>query len=118
MKWFDDQRGLLFELRDRLYRHIQQGVVDPDVDAAYWRLDRVLDGRGFPTEESCRAAVFEAREVLMRLEPEARKAIPLPVRAITKDNHDAMMGTPGQGQTRSMSAEEYQQMIKEAQGDV
>jgi hypothetical protein len=54
----------------------------------------------------------------MRLEPEARKAIPLPVRSITKDDHDAMMGTPGQGQTRSMSAEEYQQMIREAQGDV
>lgn len=115
MKWLADQRELLFELRDRLYRHIQQGVMDPDVDAAYWGLERLIDGRGFPTEESYRAGVFEAREVLMRLEPEARKPIAMPVRAISKADHDEMLGSPGQGQTRPMSAEEYQRIMEEAQ---
>lgn len=91
----------------RLYRHIQQGAVDPDLDAAYWTVERAMMNKA-----SADVAIRYATEVLDRVEPAARKPVDLPVRAVSKSEHDSMFG---ERQTVSLTAEEYQRMIKEAQ---
>ena len=100
----------LLVLRTKLYGYLQQGLVHPDVDAAYWMIDRALQGK-----VNAETALRYAKETLEGLEP--RKPVVLATRTLTKEEHDALMG--GEAKTsRGLSAEEYQRMMEEAQGDV
>ena len=99
--------GKLKDVLTRLYRHIQQGNVDPDLDAAYWTVERAMMGRA-----SADVAIRYATEVLERVDPGVRKPVDLPVRAVSKSEHDAMFG---EKTTTTLTPEEYQRMIKEAQ---
>ena len=103
------ERRELLELRTRLYGHLQQGMMNPDVDAAYWTVDRALAGKA-----SVDAAIRYARETLEAAVPlEERPRVELKTRTLTKAEHDAMM--EGKEPSRGVSREEYERMMREAQ---
>ena len=102
-----DEYRELREMLTRLYRHIQQGAMDPDLDGAYWTVERAMMGRA-----AADVAKRYATEVLDRVEPQSRKPVDMPVRAVSKSEHDAMFG---EKTTTTLTPEEYQRMIKEAQ---
>jgi hypothetical protein len=98
-------RDELLVLRTKLYGYAQQGLVNPDVDAAYWMVDRALAGKA-----SADAAVRYAKETLEGLEP--RKPVELKTRTLTKAEHDALLDGPA---PKSVSKEDYERMMREAQ---
>jgi len=99
------ERRELLELRTRLYGHLQQGMMHPDVDAAYWTVDRALAGK-VSVDLACRYA----REALSAVEPPVR--VEVQARVISKEEHDAMLEGSAQ---RSVSKEDYERMMREAQ---
>ena len=94
----------LLRLRTALYPYVMQGMM-ADVDAAYWTLDRALAGKA-----DAAAAIRYAKETLETLWPPKR--VELPTRAISKAEHDALLDGPA---PKSVSREEYERMMKEAQ---
>jgi len=94
----------LLRLRTALYPYVMQGMMD-DVDAAYWTLDRALAGKA-----DAAAAIRYAKETLETLGPPKR--VELPTRTISKAEHDALLDGPA---PKSVSREEYERMMKEAQ---
>ena len=95
----------LLRLRTALYAHVQQGLMNVDVDAAYWTVERALAGKG-----DAAVAVRYAKETLATLEPPKR--VELQARTISKAEHDALLDGPA---PKSVSREEYERMMKEAQ---
>jgi len=95
----------LLRLRTALYAHVQQGLMNVDVDAAYWTVERALAGKG-----DAAVAVRYAKETLATLEPPKR--VELQARAISKAEHDALLDGPT---PKSVSREDYERMMKEAQ---
>jgi len=95
----------LLRLRTALYAHVQQGLMNVDVDAAYWTVDRALAGKA-----DAATAVRYAKETLATLEPPKR--VELQARAISKAEHDALLDGPA---PKSVSREEYERMMLEAQ---
>ena len=95
----------LLRLRTALYAHVQQGLMNVDVDAAYWTVDRALAGKA-----DAATAVRYAKETLATLEPPKR--VELQARTISKAEHDALLDGPA---PKSVSREEYERMMKEAQ---
>jgi hypothetical protein len=95
----------LLRLRTALYAHVQQGLMNVDVDAAYWTVDRALAGKA-----DAAMAVRYAKETLATLEPPKR--VELQARTISKAEHDALLDGPA---PKSVSREEYERMMREAQ---
>jgi len=98
----------LLRLRTALYAHVQQGTMNVDVDAAYWTVDRALAGKG-----DAATAVRYAKETLAVLGDKEEAVVrQLPTRTISKAEHDALLDGPA---PKSVSREEYEQMMLEAQ---
>ena len=103
-------REELLEMKGRLERLRREGVLDDDVDGAYWAVERVLEGRGWGTVGG---ALDYAREVVGRYEVEVRERVRIEVREVTKEEHDGMMGEE-RVEVRGVDREEYERMMREA----
>lgn len=102
-----DERAEMEALRARLYQHVQQGSMNIDVDAAYWTLDRALAGKAMAS-----AAIRYARETLMSLGDITTPKVEIKTRALTKEEHDALLASDA---PKSVSREDYERMMREAQ---
>ena len=98
------------EMKRELERLRMEGVLDSDIDGAYWGLEQAQKGRGGMV-----GAVEYAGEVLARY-GKARGVVVLVVEAkrISKEEHDAMAGE--MMPSRTLTKEEYERMMREAQG--
>lgn len=102
-------RDELLALRARLEQLRWEGKTDEDIDAAYWTVDRALEGRGWGTPT---AALSYGREVVARYDQAARRKIELQTRTLTKEEHDALLASDA---PKSVSREDYERMMREAQ---
>jgi len=102
-------RDELLKLKARLEELRREGLTDEDIDAAYWTVDRALEGRGWG---GLGAALSYGREVVGRYDAASRKKVELPTRVLTKEEHDALLASDA---PKSVSREEYERMMREAQ---
>jgi hypothetical protein len=102
-------RAELLSLKARLEELRREGLTDDDIDAAYWTVDRALEGRGWGTPT---AALSYGREVVARYDQASRKKVELKTRVLTKEEHDALLASDA---PKSVSREDYERMMKEAQ---
>lgn len=102
-------REELLALKTRLEQLRWEGKTDEDIDAAYWTVDRALEGRGWGTPT---AALEYGREVVARYDQALRKKVELQTRALTKEEHDALLASDA---PKSVSREDYERMMREAQ---
>ncbi len=102
-------RDELLALKARLEQLRWEGKTDEDIDAAYWTVDRALEGRGFASPT---VALSYGREVVARYDQAARKKVELQTRTLTKEEHDALLASDA---PKSVSREDYERMMREAQ---
>ena len=90
----------ILKVRGELERLRREGVLDEDVESAYWML-----GQG--------QELGWAKEVVARYAKAAGKKVETKVALISREEHEKMMGREG---PREVGKEEYERMMREVEG--
>lgn len=102
---------ILAEAKAKLEELRREGLFDSDIDGAYWQVEQAQAGRS-----SVAVAVEYATDVLTRYGRVKPVAVPVIVaKTISKAEHDALAGDLMP--SRSLSKEDYERMMREAQGE-
>lgn len=96
----EELMGEVEELKGELERLRREGVMDDEVDGAYWMLGQ---GRGLEY----------AREVVGRYLGARRVKLSVETKGISREEHDALLGRAA---PRGVDREEYERLMREMQG--
>ena len=97
------------EMKGELERLRLEGVLDSDIDGAYWGLQQAQLGRGGMV-----AAVEYALEVMARYGKARQGVVMVEAKRISKEAHDALAGELMP--SRTLTKEEYERMMREVEG--